>query len=208
VGLTGGIATGKSVVAEVFREQGAFVLDADALGHDLMRPGTPAHEELVREFGAQILDARGGIDRKKLGERVFESALSRGRLNAILHPRILQEVERRMAEFARRSPGGIVVVQAALIAETGSAPRFDRIVATECDAAAQVSRLVARDHLSEAQARQRIGAQAAPEARRSLAHFLVDTSASVEVTRERARRVFELLRKEWQDRIDSNEEQR
>jgi dephospho-CoA kinase len=206
VGLTGGIGTGKSVVAEVFGSRGAFVLDADAIGHDLMQPGNPAYEEIVREFGKEFLDAGGRIDRKKLGERIFASHPSRMRLNAILHPRILGEVDRRIAEFASRSPGGIAVVQAALIVETGTAARFDCIVATECDTATQVSRLVARDGLSEAQARRRIGTQAGSEARRSLAHHLVDTSGSLEETRERARQVFDALKKEWWDRIESSEE--
>ena len=200
VGLTGGIATGKSVVADVFREAGAFVLDADALGHELMLPGTQAHEEIRREFGDDVLDAGGRIDRKKLGERVFGDERSRLRLNAILHPRILEEADRRVSAFARNSPGGIAVLQAALMVESGAFGRFDRIVLTECDAAAQRSRLMARDGIGGAEAERRIGAQVDAAARRRIAHIVVDTSGTLEQTRERAKQAFESLRREWESR--------
>jgi dephospho-CoA kinase len=203
VGLTGGIATGKSVVAEVFREAGAFVLDADALGHELMQPGTPAFQEIRREFGDEILDSAGRIDRKKLGERVFGDERSRLRLNAILHPRILEEAERRVSALARNSSGGIVVLQAALMVESGAFGRFDRIVLTECDTAAQQSRLMARDGIGEADAQRRIGAQADSAARRRIAHIVVDTSGTLEQTRERAKQAFESLRREWESRNSS-----
>jgi dephospho-CoA kinase len=207
VGLTGGIASGKSVVAEVFREEGAFVLDTDTLGHELMEPGTPSHQEIWERFGDTILGPDGQIDRKKLGEKVFGDERARLQLNAILHPRILSEAERRVARYARRNPGGIAVTQAALMAEAGAFGRFDRIVLTECDTTTQVRRLRARDGLSEDEAVRRISAQADSAARRRIAHIVLDTSGSLEETRAKARQAFESLRKEWEIRKAAPKEQ-
>ena len=198
VGLTGGIATGKSVVAAAFSEQGAFVLDADTLGHELTEPGTPAHGEILEVFGDGVLSAGGRIDRKKLGDRIFADPEARQRLNAILHPRILAEVEGRILDFARRSPGGIAVVQAALVVEAGARSRFDRIVVTHCDPETQARRLVERDGISREQARRRISAQAEPRERLAAADHVIDTSGSLDETRARAREVFIALRREWE----------
>ena len=200
VGLTGGIATGKSVVAEVFREEGAFVLDTDTLGHELMEPGTPAYREILGRFGDGILGAAGRIDRKKLGERVFGDERARLQLNAILHPRILAEAEQRVARYAEQHPGGIAVTQAALMAEAGAFGRFDRIVLTECDAATQLLRLRARDGIGEEEALRRIGAQSDSASRRRIAHIVLDTSGSLEETRAKARQAYESLRREWESR--------
>jgi dephospho-CoA kinase len=200
VGLTGGIATGKSVVAEVFRQEGAFVLDTDSMGHELMEPGTPAYREIRERFGDGILDSTGRIDRKQLGDKVFSDERARLQLNAILHPRILAEAEQRVARFAQQNPGGIAVTQAALLAEAGAFGRFDRIVLTECDTATQVRRLRSRDGIGEEEALRRIGAQADAASRRRIAHLVLDTSGSLEETRARARQVFESLRREWDGR--------
>jgi len=198
VGLTGGIATGKSVVAAAFSEQGAFVLDADTLGHELMEPGMPAHGEIRAAFGDGVLSADGRIDRKKLGDRIFTNPVARQRLNAILHPRILAEVEDRILDFARRFPGGIAVVQAALVVEAGVRSRFDRIVVTHCDPQTQARRLVERDGISREQARRRISAQAEPGERLAAADHVIDTSGSLDETRARAREVLAALRREWE----------
>jgi dephospho-CoA kinase len=200
VGLTGGIATGKSVVAETFREMGAFVLDADALGHDLMEPGTPAHGEIRDAFGDEVLSPGGGVDRKKLGARVFTDPAARRRLNAILHPRILAEMEDRILEFARQSPGGIAVVQAALVVEAGVRSRFDRVVVTHCDPAIQARRLMERDGISGEEARRRISSQADSREKIAAADYVIDTSGSLGETRERAGEVFTALRREWDRR--------
>jgi dephospho-CoA kinase len=200
VGLTGGIATGKSVVAEVFRSGGAFVLDADALGHEMIEPGTGAHEEIREAFGDGILGPGGRIDRKKLGSRVFAEPEARSRLNAILHPRILEEADRRIRAFVARGAGGIAVVQAALLVEAGVEERFDRIVVTHCPRAVQVRRLVDRDRIGEEEALRRITAQAAPEARLRHADHVIDTSGTLEETRRLAREVFAKLEREREAR--------
>jgi dephospho-CoA kinase len=199
IGLTGGIATGKSTVAEVFQEGGAFVLDADTLGHALMEPGTEAHREIRAAFGDQVLAGDGRIDRKKLGARVFSDESARNRLNAILHPRILAEVERRVREFARLSPGGIAVIQAALVVEAGVRARFDRIVVTHCTPEIQMRRLKDRDGISGEEANRRILSQAPPRERLDAADCVIDTSGSLAETRRRAREVFDALKREWDE---------
>ncbi len=200
VGLTGGIATGKSEVAAILREEGAFVLDADLLGHALMEPGTPAYAEIRSAFSDSVLAPSGAIDRKKLGARIFGDPGERRRLNAILHPRILREVEDRVAEFARRSPGGIAVVQAALVVEAGARSRFDRIVVTHCDPDTQARRLKERDGISLEEARSRIASQAGAKERLQIADHVIDTSGSLDQTRAKAREIFGILKREWEAR--------
>jgi dephospho-CoA kinase len=196
--LTGGIATGKSLVAEVFQERGAFILDSDKLGHELMEPGMPAFHEIRRSFGEGILDLDGKIDRKKLGSRVFQDETARRRLNEILHPLILAEAHRRVADLAERSPGSIVVTQAALLMEAGVVKRFDRIVMTDCDAESQIRRLIDRDAISAEEALRRVRAQADPAQRRKIADILVDTSGTPEESRANASQAFDKLRREWE----------
>jgi dephospho-CoA kinase len=203
VGLTGGIATGKSVVAAVFREEGAFVLDADTLGHELTEPGSEAHREILLAFGEAVLSPDGRIDRGKLGARIFSDDDARRRLNAILHPRILAESEERVREFARGSPGGIAVVQAALLVDAGAMGRFDRIVTTHCDPEIQARRLRERDRISAEEAERRIASQAAAPERLRSAHHVIDTSGTLEGTRARAREVFGALKREWDERKPS-----
>jgi dephospho-CoA kinase len=201
--LTGGIATGKSVVAAVFQEEGAFVLDADPLGHALMEPGTGAYLKIRAAFGDGILSDDGRVDRKKLGGRVFSDEGERRRLEAILHPLILHEVAARVREFARRSPGGIVVVQAALVVEAGALAQFDRIVVTHCDPQVQARRLQDRDGISGEEAARRLASQAAPRRRLEAADHIIDTSGSLAGTRERARFVFRALQREWERRKEA-----
>ena len=176
VGLTGGIATGKSQVAEVFQEEGALVLDADTLGHELMDPGGPAFAAIRKSFGDEILGTDGRIDRRKLGGRVFKDQSARREINAILHPLIMEVAEKRIMEFGRRFPGGIAVLQAALVAESGAAGRFHRIE----------------------EALRRIRSQADPAERRKIAHLIIDTSGSVEETRAKAKQAFGRLRSDWE----------
>jgi dephospho-CoA kinase len=203
VALTGGIATGKSEVAGVFKEMGATVLDADSLGHELMKPGSPAYDEIRGAFGDEIIATDGRIDRKKLAPRVFGDASARHRLNAILHPRILTKIEERLQEFAGRPPGGIIVVEAALLVEAGADRIFDRVVVTHCDTGTQSRRLERRDALSGSEAQRRIASQTVPQKRLEAADYLIDTSGTAEETRSAARRTFAALRRdlEAQDSI-------
>lgn len=200
VGLTGGIATGKSEVGAVFREEGAFVVDADSLGHALMEPGTPGYEEILRDLGGDILTAEGRIDRQKLGAVVFQDPGARLRLERILHPKILAEERRLIQEYGLKSPGGIAVTQAALLVEAGVHKTYDRLVVTHCPSEIQVRRLKARDGIDEREAMDRIRAQGDPVSKIGQADYVIDTSGDLEETREKAREVYFSLCLEWEGR--------
>ncbi len=196
IGLTGGIASGKSVVRRVFERAGIPMLDADRLTHDFLAPGGELIQAIVQEFGREFGDVRdstGGVDRSKLGGIVFSDPAARERLNRIVHP----EVRRAIQEFLeQRSAAGAAAagVEAALMVETGSAKTYDRLVVAHCPPEQQIERLLARSSLTEAEARARIAAQMPVAAKMAAADDLVDTSGSLPETEERARRlVGELL---------------
>jgi dephospho-CoA kinase len=181
VGLTGGIASGKSHVLRRLAETGFATVDLDRVGHALLAPGGAAHGPVVEAFGPGILDAGGAIDRKALGAIVFASPAARARLDALVHPLIRGE-ERRAARAAAEAGAGVLVTDAALLVETGLHLRFDRLVVTHCGSDLQLQRLRARDGLDEASARARLAAQMPPDEKRRYAHVVVDTSRSQQET--------------------------
>jgi dephospho-CoA kinase len=191
VGLTGGIASGKSTVAFMLREADCLVLEADPLGHEMLEPGQASYDEIVREFGEGILDADEKVDRGKLGAIVFSDSAKRARLNQILHPRILEVVRKWFAALDR--PGGpeFAFVEAALIFEAGFQKDFDRIIVCWCRPEQQIDRLLERG-LSLEQARLRIAAQMSIDEKRRLADDVIDCSGLVEDT---ARQVAQVLEK-------------
>ncbi|HEV3254851.1 MAG TPA: dephospho-CoA kinase [Candidatus Acidoferrales bacterium] len=192
-GLTGGIACGKSAVAAMLRECGCAVLDADALAHELIEPGRPAFAEIVREFGPGVLEPGGRIDRAKLGAIVFADAEKLSRLNRIVHPRVFEELERRLAELAR--PGGpqVAVVEAALLIETGYDHELDRLIVVWCRPEQQRERLAARG-LGPEQAESRIAAQMPMEEKRRRATDEIDASGSLTETRQQVERLAAKLK--------------
>jgi dephospho-CoA kinase len=182
VGLTGGIACGKSTVAAIMRELGCHVLEADPLAHRMFEKGGPAYEDVVRAFGAEIVARDGAVDRKKLGAIVFASPAKLSKLNQIVHPHVILELERQYVELRRREPDGIAVVEAALLAEADYAYAFDRFVVAWCRREQQLERLLARGFTAE-QAEQRIRSQMPIEEKRRLATDEVDCSGTEEFTR-------------------------
>jgi dephospho-CoA kinase len=182
LGLTGGIACGKSAVAAILRELGFAVLDADALAHCLMEPGQPAHADVIREFGAGITDASGRIDRGKLGAAVFGNREKLDRLNAIVHPRVEEAIQRQYAEWERAGTHAAVFVEAALIVEAGHREHLDGVVVTWCRPEQQLERLVRRG-LSEEEARRRIASQMPVEEKLRHATEKIDCSGTLEATR-------------------------
>src|SRR5690242_14699655 len=155
LGLTGGIASGKSAVAGMLRDLGFHVIDADGLGHSLMELGQPAYDEIVREFGTSALAADGRIDRGKLGAIVFSNNGKLERLNAILHPRVEAEIHRQFAEWEKDGAREAAFVEAALLVEAGYQKNLDGLVVTWCKPEQQMERLLARG-MSEEEARRRI----------------------------------------------------
>jgi dephospho-CoA kinase len=192
-GLTGGIACGKSVVAAMLREFGCAVLEADPLAHELIEPGRPAFAEIVREFGPGVIEPGGRIDRAKLGAIVFADPEKLSRLNHIVHPRVLEELERRLGELAR--PGGpqVAVVEAALLVETGYDRQLDRLIVVWCRPEQQRERLASRG-LSPEQVESRIAAQMPVEEKRRRATDQIDTSGSLAETRQQVERLAAKLK--------------
>jgi dephospho-CoA kinase len=182
LGLTGGIASGKSAVATMLRELGFHVLDADSLAHKLIEPGQPAYEEILREFGPSIMDSSGRIDRTKLGAIVFADRARLDRLNAIVHPCVAEFVFRQFDEWERDGTRDAAFVEAALLIEAGLDKRLDGLVVAWCGPEQQLERLVARG-LSEAEARRRIAAQLSVEEKLLHATEKIDCSGSLEETR-------------------------
>lgn len=193
IGLTGGIASGKSTVASMFRDREVPLLEMDPLGHELLEPGQAAYDEVVREFGNGVLDANKKVDRSRLGAIVFSDPAKRERLNQILHPRILDVVQKWFAALDR--PGGpdFAVVEAALIFESGFNKSLDRVIVCWCGPEQQLARLVGRGLAAE-QGRQRIAAQMPADAKRRLANDVIDCSGSMEETERQAGAVVERLK--------------
>ena len=202
VGLTGGIATGKTTVAAILRELGCQMLDADKIAHHLIEPGAAAYEDVVREFGRDILTADGRVDRKKLGAIVFAEPTRLERLNAIVHPHVLETQDRELDTIERANSHTIAVVEAALLIEAGYAPKLDCLVVTWCTPEQQLARLTRQDAdgvagrgLTLEQARQRIAAQMPNEEKRRMADEVIDCSGSLEHTREQVVALVARLKK-------------
>jgi len=193
VGLTGGVATGKSTVAEVFRRLGCVIIDADVLAREVVAPGEPAHDDIVAEFGRGILQRDGTLDRPKLGVIVFAVPEKRKRLEAITHPRIRERLARRLEELAARGFAGIVVFDAPLIIESGNATTMDRLVVVVTDEATQARRLTARDGLDAAEAERRIASQLPVAEKAKVADYVIDNSGDREATIPEVRRVHQAL---------------
>lgn len=192
VGLTGGIASGKSHVSRTFAEMGCTVYDSDQIARDVVAPETAGLRMLVEEFGREILNADGSLDRAKLGAIVFSDEFKRQRLNQLLHPLIIAEQDRLIAE-ARNS---IVIIDAALMIETGSYKRFDVLIVVYCNREEQLLRLMRRNGYSREEAEARINSQMATEEKLKYADYAIDTSGSFEQTRAIVRDVYlQLLQK-------------
>ena len=174
VGLTGGIACGKTHVARRLVARGLHVLDLDAVAHELTAPGGAAYGDVVRAFGREVLDATGAIDRRALGARVFADPGALARLNALVHPRVRAEEARRASALA--GTAAVLVTEAALLVESGLHLRFDRLVVVDCRPEQQVQRLAGRDGMTGEAARARIAAQMPVGEKRGFAHFVVDGS--------------------------------
>jgi dephospho-CoA kinase len=192
VGLTGGIACGKSTVAEVLRELGVRVIDADELAREVTRPGEPALEALVKAFGGDILTRDGELDRKALGDRVFGNPSAVKTLNAITHPAILARTGKRLAD-AQREGLGWVIYEAALILENRAEAGLSSLICVVCPQEAQRERLMARSGLTADEAERRISAQTNDEVRRAKATWLIENDGDIEDLRRKAAALFEAI---------------
>ena len=193
VGLTGSIAVGKSHVLSVLKELGCETFDADKIAHTMMEPGREAYQDVVREFGNSVVASDGSIDRAKLGAIVFADATRRKRLNEIVHPRVIEEQDRLLRESEARNPDTIVIVDAALMIESGGYKRFDKIIVVYCDRAIQIERLMRRNSITREDAERRVAAQMPSEEKRRYGDYEIDTSGPFEETRKRVIEVYDRL---------------
>jgi dephospho-CoA kinase len=194
-GLTGGIGSGKSTFARMLEEEGAVVIDADVVARDVVNPGTPGLERVIEAFGEEILDDKGHLDREALGEIVFNDVEARRKLNSILHPLIAEESGRRMMKAAQGDKGP-VFYEAALLVENDAHDQFAGLVVVTASEHTQIRRVVARDELTETQARSRIDAQFPLHKKAEVADFVVENDGSLDHLRARARELLEVLREE------------
>ena len=206
VGLTGGIASGKSIVGEMFVALGAHLVQADRIAHQLMRPGEAVYNEVVRPFGGAILNRDGTVDRAKLAEAAFGSTASNTtaarssrveELNRIVHPAVIRSQEEWMEEMGRQDPRAVAIVEAALIIEAGAARGFDRLIVVTSSNEQRIARFAARQKLDFDVARKEVERRMAaqlPEAEKiKAADFVIDNSGSLDQTREQVQQVWRKL---------------
>jgi dephospho-CoA kinase len=194
VALTGGIGTGKTHVLQQLATLGIPTIDADRLVHDLMRPGAPITAAVIRRFGTDMLQADGALDRKRLGALVFGDEAARRDLEAIVHPAVYEAIATWLTRTAAEGDHPFAVADIPLLYETGHAAEFDRVVVVACEPETQVARVMARDRISDAEARQRLAAQWPIGEKVARADFVIRTDGAVEETNRRVREVVEVLR--------------
>ena len=194
VGLTGGLACGKTFVGEALASMGCLLIQADELGHEALSPGGEAYGAVIAEFGKEIVDGTA-IDRKALAAQVFGNPERLARLNALVHPAVFRREEELIAEYAERTPDGIAVVEAAILIETGSYKKFDKLILVTCTEEQQVERAMRRQGALEADARARLSRQMPLSEKRKYADFVIDTSGEKEDTLRQTRAVYETLRR-------------
>ena len=194
VGLTGNIASGKSVVASMFRELGASIIDADQIARLVVEPGQPAWKEIVERFGEEVLNSDGTINRSRLGEIVFRDGEKREELNRITHPRIIEKIK-ELIEKHRKEGAEAVIVEAALIAERGGMkPIISDLIVVTADEETQISRLTQRVGLSREEALLRIKSQMPISEKVKHATYVIDNSGNLEETRDQVKKVWEMIR--------------
>jgi dephospho-CoA kinase len=194
VGLTGGYATGKSFVGSEFEKLGCHLILADQLGHRALAPGGAAYSPVVSQFGREILLPDGAIDRKKLASIVFNSPELLTRLNAIVHPVVFEMEEKMRADFAARDPRGVVILEAAILIETGRYKQCDKLVVTACDRETQIARGIKRDGVTRDAVVARLDKQLSLEEKKRYADFVIDTSGDKENTMKQVQEVYLALR--------------
>lgn len=208
VGLTGGIASGKSVVGEMFVALGVHLIQADTIAHELMQPGEAVYREVVQHFGEGILNPDGAVNRARLAEAAFSTSDANKtsriqELNQIVHPAVIRRQDEWMAAVGQRDPWAIAMVEAALILEAGAAKRFARLVVVTCRPEQRIQRWAARVGVNEETARREVGrriaAQLPDEEKIKAADYVIDNSGSLDETRKQVSRIYPELKREAQD---------
>ncbi len=195
VGLTGGLASGKSFVGHALEGMGCLLVLADEIGHQVEQPGGEAYDAILREFGTAILNPDGTINRRALGAEVFGKTDRLKVLNSLVHPPVRARIQKLVEDFAERTPDGIAVIEAAILIETGSYRHYDRLIVAVCREEQQIERAIERDHLTREEVLGRLHRQMPLEEKVKYADFVIDTSGTKEHTLEQTRAVYESLRR-------------
>jgi dephospho-CoA kinase len=195
VGLTGGLASGKSFVGRSLEEMGCLLIQADELGRQVIDQGGETYEAVVAAFGKEILDPGGAINRRRLAAIVFPDPLQLARLNALVHPHVKAREKILVAEYAREHPDGIAVTEAAILVETGTYKDYDRLIVAVCRPEQQIERAMERSGASREEVLNRLRRQMPLEDKVKYADFVIDTSGSKENTLLQTRTVYEALRR-------------
>lgn len=193
VGLTGGLASGKSFVGRALSGLGCFLIQADQLGHRVIEPGGEAYDAVVREFGPGILNPDATIDRRALAAIVFSNPDRLEKLNALVHPAVRARTRALLAGFAQSNPSGIAVIEAAILIETGSFRNYDLLILAKCTEEQQIERAMTRDHITRDEALERMRLQMPLEEKVKYADFIIDTSQTKEHTLDQTREVYRSL---------------
>jgi dephospho-CoA kinase len=201
-GLTGGFASGKSFIGQVLEECGCHLIRADDLGHEALAVDSPVYRGVLTEFGNDILKSDGTIDRRRLGALVFADTERLARLNELVHPYVFARQEERIAELGARDPNSILVVEAAIMIETGSYKRYDAIILAVCDVETQIARAMKRDALSREEVLSRLDRQMPLAEKIPYAHFVIDTDQTREEVITRTQQVYESLRAMQQSKLE------
>ena len=193
-GLTGGLACGKSFVAAAFQDLGCHIIEADALGHEVLRPEGEAYAAVIAQFGRSILDDQGSIDRPKLAALVFRDTAALEKLNAIVHPAVQQRAARQFREIGARDPHAIVIYVAAILIESGGYKTCDKLIVVSCTRQQQVERAMHRHDANMADVLARLERQMPVEKKLEFADYVIDTTGTKEDTLRQTKIVFEDLR--------------
>jgi dephospho-CoA kinase len=193
VGLTGGIASGKSTVSKIFASFGAKVLDADEVAREVLLPGQPAWTRLRQVFGEEFFHPNGTVKRKQLRKLVFANPEKRSQLNEIVHPEVMKEINRRSEILSSSAQNGVLLVDVPLLLEVGVANRFDKVVVVYVSESVQINRLQQRDGISEEEAKQALKVQMALSKKVEQADYLIDNSGTLEETLAQVEKVWDEL---------------
>ena len=194
VGLTGGIASGKSAASKIFKKLGAYIIDADVLAREVVEPLKPAWRGVVKNFGKGVLNKDNSINRKKLAEIVFNNKKKRELLNSIVHPRVLKRAKEIEKEIVKKDPEAVIIFDAALLIESGAYKKMDKNIVVYADEDVQVKRLIKRDGLTKDEAKKRIKAQMPLREKVRLADYIIDGNKMLNMVKKQAKAALERLR--------------
>ena len=193
IGLTGGIASGKTTVSNMFVKLGAHLIDADVIARDVVKPNKPAWKEIVSAFGESVLDDKKEIIREKLAAAIFNSPEKRKQLEAITHPRIIEEENRLINEIRKNNKPGIIILDAALLIEAGHHNRVDKLIVVYLNKNTQIKRLRKRDSLSFADAKKRLDSQMSLNEKVNLANYVIDNGKSTDESEKQVSQIYKKL---------------